>query len=205
MSENILDAKIIKDKYEKIYKGDTTDLLIKTSYNTIDEFIISKRNQCNEIFIEDNDRKKYNKFLSYLGDYVKIYKNNILSNIKDNNNCAYAHLSLLSSIPTISDYSFNFEDTFIQMCMYGDSFFLDDFYDNILNDDFKDVDTLIKEFVKDFFNGRKILQIKNIDKRKKIKILCDGNYFVLDRRILMNETSDMRSDYEKLMDNIFEC
>ena len=197
----ILNAQSIGDKYERIMRHDTTNLLIETSYHTVDEFIISKRNSCDDNFNKTDEKQVYLKFLSYLEKYIKIYKNNVLLDMDNDKNCAYVHLSLLSSIPTINGYCFSFEKAMIHICDYCNDFFLDDLLqDNAENED-RSSNKFIKEFIKDYMRGAKILQIKNIDKQKKVKLLCDGNYFVLDQRILINESVDMRSDYEKLLDN----
>jgi hypothetical protein len=224
MHENILDKQQITDKYKKIMRYVDLDLLIRSSYDTLDDFFIA-RNQsyksksvqeklddsrdqeelndsCDQEELDDNKRTIYKKFLSYLKEYIKKYESICILNMKDNINCAYAYLSLLSSIPTFQGYSFTLEKVLIDICDDCYRYFVDCCKDDEEYSECKssECDPLLIGFIKNFLEGVKIMQIKNIDKQKKIKILCDGNYFVLDQRILINETDDMRTDYEKLTD-----
>ena len=203
MADVILNEQEITRKYKKIMQHDQSDLLITGSSHTLDEFFITKNNQCAEELNETN-KKICLKFLSYLSKYIEKYERMVTHDLNNDNKCAYTQLSLLSSIPTIQGYCFTLEKALINICDYCYSFFLDYYSDNENCSDFQSdqSDELLKKFIKDYMEDVKIMQIKNIDKHKKIKVLCDGNHFILDQRILINETNDLRSDYERLTDKV---
>lgn len=212
---NIIDRQEIKNKYSKIMHHDTTHLMIETMYHTLDNFFMNesthyknliygnahcknliKIREANETHesCEINKTIIFLKFLSHLEEFVKEYTKTIA--ITADGNCAFVHIFLSASIPIVNGYSFSFEETIIHACQFCTSYFTDNFEDLIqIVDGTEDYDTLLKRIIKDFFENVKVMQIKNIDRTKKIKVLCDGNYFVMDQRILINEVDDMRSDY----------
>lgn len=181
----------IREKYTIIAQNDTSNLLIETPYQTFDEFMIEKRKKSDELFDEVDDKNYYLKFLSCLEEYKKYYET--IYQKDDSINNAYVQLYVSSSTPTVGGYSFSFEQTLIYACECCESYFIDCIQNNEMYDK-----SNINKFIEDFFADVRIMQIKNIDKLKKVKVLCNGNYFVMDQRILINETCDMRSDYEKL-------
>lgn len=185
-----LNAQSIVNKYRRINQTNTSHLLIKIKYRKLSDFFNSRK-KLYGIYLPGADRRELClKFLLCLEEWINVYRKEIRL---EANNCVYVHLLLSSSTPCVVGYSFVFEELIIDICDQCYNFFLDEYRSNQY--DQGDLRLFINEWMED----HKVVQIKNINRREKIKVLCCGNYYVLDQRILMNEKEDMRTEYEKIV------
>ena len=164
--------------------------LCEYQYNTISEYFESKKNESDSFWmnLKETNRNMYWIFLLNLEEFITIYGkyfsfNMDLSKDNDDNddNSVFACMVKDSMTPWISGYCYSFKNALIHFCDCCTSIYMD-----VLFDDSHGYKTC-KDYITDFFESRTIVQIKNIDKNRPIKVLCDGNYFVRDSRIIINQ------------------
>lgn len=161
---------------------------MSTEKNSLDNIL----NKYNLEFIKDNEKDKDKECLDKLEEFIdqlKTYSQNYYDNlclIPANDKTVYVTLWYGNGRPEYDRYDFDLQSAVIKIAKGCYNFYTDTLSDYDCTDDgSNNIDNPL-EFIKEYFEDRKIVHVHNIDKTKELKVYIDRNNKIVNHDMIIS-------------------